>query len=117
MEVSGGKKSSWIYLDICPVFFHLVPRLVQAVVITYYEIFQVLAVEGDILLPKPFLDLSFYAVVKWISPAWEIFFQFVKRVEFRGTQFRYTSAAHFVTAETVMDSIPDSAAREVKCEF
>jgi hypothetical protein len=56
MEGSLGKKSTWIYLDISLLFFHVVSKLVQALVITYDEDFQALAVEGDVLLPKPFLD-------------------------------------------------------------
>jgi hypothetical protein len=43
-------------LDISPVFFSTVSKLVQALGITYDEIFQALAVEGDVLLPKSFLD-------------------------------------------------------------
>jgi hypothetical protein len=49
-------KSIQISLDISPLFFHLVSKLVQAPVITYDEIFQALVAEGDFLLPKPFLD-------------------------------------------------------------
>jgi hypothetical protein len=56
MKVSGDKRSTRIFLDISLLFFHLVSKLVQAFVIKYDEIFQVLAVEGDVLLSKPFLD-------------------------------------------------------------
>jgi hypothetical protein len=59
MEVSGDKKCIWIYLDISPLFFHIAPKLFQALVITCNKIFQALAVEGDVLLPKPFLDFGF----------------------------------------------------------
>jgi hypothetical protein len=55
-EEKWTKKSTWIPLDNSPLFFHTVSKLVQAFVITYDEIFQALAVEGDVLLPKPFLD-------------------------------------------------------------
>jgi hypothetical protein len=55
MEVSGGKKSTQISLNISPLFFHVIHKPLQALVITYDEIFQALAV-GDVLLPKPFLD-------------------------------------------------------------
>jgi hypothetical protein len=55
MEVSGDKKSTRISLDACPLFFHVVSKFVQALVIKYDEIFQALAIEGNILLPKPFL--------------------------------------------------------------
>jgi hypothetical protein len=58
MEASGGKKSILIRSCISPLFFHIVPNLVQALVITYEEIFQALAVQGDVLLPKPFLDFG-----------------------------------------------------------
>jgi hypothetical protein len=58
MEVSGDKKGTQIYLDLSPVFFHTVPKLVQALVITYDEIFCALAA-GDTLLLKPFQDLGF----------------------------------------------------------
>jgi hypothetical protein len=64
MEVSGDKKSPWVCLDISHLFFHTGPKLVQALVITYDEIFQVLAIEGDVLLQKPSLDLGFDDVVK-----------------------------------------------------
>jgi hypothetical protein len=56
MEVYGGKKSTWISLNISPLFFHIFSKFVQALLITCAEIFQVLAVEGDVLLPKPLLD-------------------------------------------------------------
>jgi hypothetical protein len=55
MEVSGDKKSTWIALDISRLFFHIVSKLVQALVITCDEIFQAL-VTRDVLFPKPFLD-------------------------------------------------------------
>jgi hypothetical protein len=50
-------------LDISLLFFHTVPELVQALVITYDDIFQGLTVEG-VLLPKPFLDLGFAGVFR-----------------------------------------------------
>jgi hypothetical protein len=53
MEVIRGKKSRWISSDTSPLFFHVDPKFVQAPVITYDEIFQALAVEGDILLLDP----------------------------------------------------------------
>jgi hypothetical protein len=56
IEVHDDKKSARISLDISSLFFHIVLKLVQALVITYDEIFEALAVEGDILLLKPFLD-------------------------------------------------------------
>jgi hypothetical protein len=56
MGVSGDKKSEQISLAICPPRFHKVSKIVQAHVVIYDEIFQALAVEGDVLLPKPFLD-------------------------------------------------------------
>jgi hypothetical protein len=46
-------------------FFHTVPKLVHALVVTYDESFQAQAVEGDFPLPKPFLDLGFDGVVRW----------------------------------------------------
>jgi hypothetical protein len=82
MEVSGDKKSPRIRLDICPLFLHIVHKLVQALVITYDDIFQSLPVEGDVQLSKPFLDLSFDGVVRGKSPASETFLQFAKHVEF-----------------------------------
>jgi hypothetical protein len=54
-------------LDISPLFFHIVSKLVQALVTTY-EIFEALAIEGDILLPKPFLDPTPPAVQPTLSP-------------------------------------------------
>jgi hypothetical protein len=56
--LNGGtadKKSIWISLDISPLFFHIVFKLVQVHVITYDENIQALAVK-DVLLPDPFLD-------------------------------------------------------------
>jgi hypothetical protein len=76
MEVSGNKKSIWISLDISPLFFHTVPKLVQAHTIMHDEIFQALAVEGDEMPPKPFLDLGIDGVVTWNSPVSEMFFFF-----------------------------------------
>jgi hypothetical protein len=46
MEVSGIKKSTRICLDISPVFFLIVPELLQALVIMYDEISQTLAPEA-----------------------------------------------------------------------
>jgi hypothetical protein len=56
MEVIREKKSIWMSLDISPLFFCIVSKLVQAFDATHDQIFQALAVEGGILLPKPFLD-------------------------------------------------------------
>jgi hypothetical protein len=56
IDVSGGKNFIRIPLDISPLLFLIVPELVQILVIIYDEIFQALAVEGDVLLSKPFLD-------------------------------------------------------------
>jgi hypothetical protein len=42
---------------------------------------QALAVDGDVLLQKPFLDLGFDGVVRWKLPASETFFQFAKHVK------------------------------------
>jgi hypothetical protein len=69
-------------LDNSPLFLHIVSKLVQALV-TYDEIFQALAVEGD-LLQKPFLDLSFDCVVRLKLLALEMFFQFSKHVKVQG---------------------------------
>jgi hypothetical protein len=61
-------------LDIIPLLFHVVSKFVQALVITYDEIFQVLAVE-DVLLQKPFLDLGFEGVCQTEIPGLgDIFF-------------------------------------------
>jgi hypothetical protein len=62
MEVSGDKKNTLIPLDVSPLFFHTVSKLVQALVVKD-EIFQALVVE-DVLLTKPFLDLGFDGVVR-----------------------------------------------------
>jgi hypothetical protein len=58
MEVSGDKKSTRIFLNIGHLFFRIVFKLVQELIITYDEFFQALAVEGDILFLKPFVDLT-----------------------------------------------------------
>jgi hypothetical protein len=55
MVVSAEKKLMDV-LDISPLFFDIVFELVQAFVMTYNEIFQALAVEGDVLLLMTFLD-------------------------------------------------------------
>jgi hypothetical protein len=46
----------------------------------YNEIFQALVVEGDVLLPKTFLVLSFVSVIRWTRklPALEMFSQLAK---------------------------------------
>jgi hypothetical protein len=64
MVVSGNKKSTRKCLAICPLFFQTVRKLVQALVITYDEIYQALVIEGDVLLSKPFPELGFDGVVK-----------------------------------------------------
>jgi hypothetical protein len=68
MEVSGDKKSRRTSLDMILLFFCIVSKPVQALVITYDEIFQALAVEGDVLLPKPFLDSISPAVDPRLGP-------------------------------------------------
>jgi hypothetical protein len=67
-------------------FFHIVFKLVQPSVITHDEIFQALAVGGNVLLPKPFLDIRFDVVVGWKLPASEMYFQPSKRVKVQGGQ-------------------------------
>jgi hypothetical protein len=84
MEVSGGKTSMRISLDIRPLFFHTLFKLVRVPVVIYVEIFQAVEVQGDGLLPKQFLDLGFDGVVRWKSPPSEVFFQFSKRVNAQG---------------------------------
>jgi hypothetical protein len=61
-------------LAISLAFFHAVPKLVQALVVTYDETFQALAAEGDVLLPKPFLHPGFDGVVRRMSPGSEMLF-------------------------------------------
>jgi hypothetical protein len=56
MEVSRDKKSMRMFLDSSPLFFHVVSKLVQALVVTYDELFCVLVIEGDVLFLKPFPD-------------------------------------------------------------
>jgi hypothetical protein len=55
--VNRGKWKQEKHTDIfglqSSLFFHIVSKLVQALVITYDKIFQALAVEGDVLLQKP----------------------------------------------------------------
>jgi hypothetical protein len=65
--VNGSKKITRICLDNSALFFHILSKLVQALFITYDEISQALAV-GDVLLPKPFLNLGFDDVVRWKPP-------------------------------------------------
>jgi hypothetical protein len=59
MEVNGDKKSMRISLDTSPLFHHTVSKLVQA-----------LAVEGDVLLPKQFLNPSHRAATT--RPLWTL---------------------------------------------
>jgi hypothetical protein len=47
-----------IYLDVSPQFSCIASELVQALHVIYDGIFQALEVQKDILLSKPFLDLS-----------------------------------------------------------
>jgi hypothetical protein len=68
MEISGDKESTWISSDISPLFFHIDSKLVQALVIIFNEISQALAIEGDILLLKPFLDPIPPTVQPQLSP-------------------------------------------------
>jgi hypothetical protein len=75
------RKTIRIFSRTSALFFHVVSKPVHTLVIKYDEIFQALAVEGDILLPWQFLDLGFDCVVRWKSPASETFFQFAKHVE------------------------------------
>jgi hypothetical protein len=77
MEVSGEMNSMQICLDISLVFFHIIPKHAEAHVMTYDEVSQAPAVEGDILFLKRFLDLGFDGVIRWKLPLSEIF-QFVK---------------------------------------
>jgi hypothetical protein len=68
MEVSRDKKSTGIYLDISPLLFCIVSKLVQALAITYLEIFQALVVERDIRQPKPFPDTTLPTIQTQLSP-------------------------------------------------
>jgi hypothetical protein len=70
MVVSGDRK----IFGISALLFHIFPTLVQGFIITYDETFQALAAEGDVLLPKPFLDIGCDSVVRWKSPASDIIF-------------------------------------------
>jgi hypothetical protein len=56
MEMFGENKCSRFSLDISPLYFHIVSKLVQELIITHDEIFQALAVERIVLLLKPFLN-------------------------------------------------------------
>jgi hypothetical protein len=49
----------------------------------YDVIYQVLFVE-DVLLLKPFLVCGFAGVIRWKSPALEMFFQLAKHAKVRG---------------------------------
>jgi hypothetical protein len=57
-----------VYLNISSLFFHINPKIVQALFVAQDEIFHALAVERDVLLPKPFLDLGFDGVQPRLSP-------------------------------------------------
>jgi hypothetical protein len=54
MAVCGGQNMR-ISLGIGLIFFHIISKLAEALVIIYDEIFEAVAAEGDVLLPKPFL--------------------------------------------------------------
>jgi hypothetical protein len=66
--LNGDKKSTWVSLNSSPLLFRIVSNLIQALVITYDQIFQALAVEGDVLLPKPFLDLGLLTASSHVIP-------------------------------------------------
>jgi hypothetical protein len=68
MEVKVGKRSIWISLDISPLFFYVVYKLVEALIVIYDEIFQALGVKGDVLLLKPFLDCTPSTAHSRLSP-------------------------------------------------
>jgi hypothetical protein len=93
MEERGDKKSSRICSDISPPFFYIVLKLVQALLITYDEIFQALAIAG-ILQSKPFMDLGVDGAFRWKFPASEVAFEFSKRVEIRRARSRLYSGGH-----------------------
>jgi hypothetical protein len=57
-RLSEDKKSTRISLDISPLFFHVVPKLVQALVTTYDDFTSSGRRRNDVLLPKPLLDLG-----------------------------------------------------------
>ena len=52
------RQSTRLCLDTSPLFSHVVISLVQALLTPYDETFQSLVVEGDVLLPKPLLDVG-----------------------------------------------------------
>ena len=58
----------WLYLDISPLFSHIVKKLVQAFLTVYHEVFQALAVDGGVLFSKPLLDLGYDSIVRWKLP-------------------------------------------------
>jgi hypothetical protein len=64
MVENADKKSTWISFNNNPLFSHIVCKIVQALVITHDEIFQALAVKGDVLLQNLFLDLGFDGIVR-----------------------------------------------------
>jgi hypothetical protein len=85
MEVSEDKKCIRICLDVSPLFLHIFPSLVQALVVTYDETVQSLAADGDVLLPQPFPDLGFDGdVTRNRRPIF--FFQFAIYVKVRRGQ-------------------------------
>jgi hypothetical protein len=51
--MKGGKwrEETRKSLDISPLFFHIIFKLVQAIFIAYDEIFQALGAEVDVLIP------------------------------------------------------------------
>jgi hypothetical protein len=69
--VNAGKwrQERHMCLDISFLFLHRVPKLVQTPVITNVDISQALALEGDVMPLKPFLDLGIDGVVRSKSPA------------------------------------------------
>jgi hypothetical protein len=84
MELSVDKESTQVCLDISPLLLHTVPQLVQVPVIIHDETLQALAVEGDVLIPKPFLDLGFDGAIRWKSPSSETFSQLAKHISQAG---------------------------------
>jgi hypothetical protein len=79
--MNGVKWRQEKHTDIFGHQFSIFPQIFQAcsdIFVTYDEIFQALAVKGGVLFPLPFLDLGFDGVVRWKSPASEMFSQFAK---------------------------------------
>jgi hypothetical protein len=77
-------RKAYVYLWTSVLYFSTVSNLVQSLVITYGEIFQA----RNVFWTSAMTVVGFEGVVRWKSPAPEMFFQFAKDVKIQGGRVR-----------------------------